>query len=545
VIADRQPVGWRRAVFCALALVVLSQVLITAPLAVFGTAKAPSVPAGLLWAVFAVASVPLMLAVTFELVFTNRRREWSLFGVAPPRRIWSSVGIFLILTVVAFFVASVVDSLIGISPPSKDTTFDGSTGFQLFQAGLAVLFAPWIEEAAVRGVLLGALWRRFGFWVGAPVSAFLWAGLHFESFVLILFTMWGVLLAWLRRRTGSLLPGIAIHGTWNAIVVALDQPLWMALSSWCLLATSVVAAYRRVPEPVVFVEPPPAPEPAAAPRPRPPDTELTRRFRAPAVMGVINVTPDSFSDGGDYLDPTAAITHGLDLAAQGAVLIDIGGESTRPGAQQVPLDEELARVIPVIEGLVQRTPVPISIDTMKAEVARQALRAGASFVNDVSALRHDSEMAGVVAAAACPVCLMHMQGTPRTMQEDPRYADVTAEVAEFLLERARHAEANGIRREMICLDPGIGFGKTMDHNLTLLRDLGQIVTLGYPVLIAVSRKRFLGQITGRAERERTAGTIAANLEAFGRGAWMFRVHDVGPVREALDVAAAINRPEAR
>ena len=408
-----------------------------------------------------------------------------------------------------------------------------------------MLFAPWIEETMVRGVLLGALWRRFGFWIGAVVSSFLWAGLHLELFVLILFTMWGVLLAWLRRRTGSLLPGVAIHGSWNTAVVAFNQPLWMAAASWCLLASTVVAAYRRVPEPVVFVEPPPVIEPVAVPRPRPPDTELTRRFRAPAVMGVINVTPDSFSDGGDYLDPTAAITHGLDLAAQGAVLIDIGGESTRPGAQQVPLEEELARVIPVIEGLARRTPVPISIDTMKAEVARRALRAGVSFVNDVSALRHDPEMAGVVAAAGCPVCLMHMQGTPRTMQDDPRYADVTGEVAEFLLERARHAEANGIRREMICLDPGIGFGKTMEHNLTLMRDLDQIVALGYPVLIAVSRKRFLGQITGRAERERTAGTIAANLEAYGRGAWMFRVHDVGPVREALDVAAAIRGPEAR
>jgi dihydropteroate synthase len=544
VIADRQPVGWRRAVFGALALVVLSQVLISFPLGVFGTAKAPSVPAGLLWAVFVVASVPLMLAVTFELVFANRRREWSLFGVAPPRRVASSIGIFLGLTLVAFFVAAVLNNAFGIETPTEDTTFDGTTGYQLFQAALAVLFAPWIEEVAVRGVLLGSLWRRFGFWVAAPVSALLWAGLHFELFVVILFTMWGVLLAWLRRRTGSLLPGIAMHGSWNAVVVALNQPLWMAVVSWCLLAGSVLVAYRRVPEPVVFFDPPPA-EPGVAPRPRPPDTELTRRFPAPAVMGVINVTPDSFSDGGDYLDPAAAIAHGLDLAAQGAVLIDIGGESTRPGARQVPLDEELARVIPVVAGLARRTPVPISIDTMKAEVARQALSAGASFVNDVSALRHDPEMAGVVAGAGCPVCLMHMQGTPRTMQDDPRYADVTGEVAEFLLDRARHAEANGVRREMICLDPGIGFGKTMEHNLTLLRDLDQIVALGYPVLIAVSRKRFLGQITGRAERQRTAGTIAANLEAFARGAWMFRVHDVGPVREALDVAAAIRGREAR
>jgi dihydropteroate synthase len=547
VIADRQPVGWRRGVFAGVALVALSQLLLVVPFGVFGDAKAPSVPAGLLWAVFAIATVPLMLAVTFELAFVNRRREWSLFGIAPPRRIASSVGIFLALSVVAFIAAAVLDAIFGIAPPDHDTTFDGSTGYQLFQAGLAVLFAPWIEETAVRGVLLGSLWRRFGFWIAAPVSAFLWAGLHFELFVLILFTMWGILLAWLRRRTGSLLPGIVVHGSWNALVVALNQPPWMAVAAWCLLAGSVAFAYRRMPQPVVFVDPPPAPavpEPALPPA-RPPDTALTRRFRRPAVMGVINVTPDSFSDGGDFLDPAAAIAHGLDLAAQGAVLIDVGGESTRPGARQVACDEELARVIPVVEGLSRRTAVPISIDTMKAEVARRALRAGASFVNDVSALRHDPEMVGVVAEAGCPVCLMHMQGTPRTMQDDPRYADVTGEVAEFLLERARFAEAGGIRREMICIDPGIGFGKTMEHNLTLLRQLDQIVALDYPVLIAVSRKRFLGQITGRAERQRTAGTIAANLEAFGRGAWMFRVHDVEPVREALDVAAAIRAEQAR
>jgi dihydropteroate synthase len=409
-----------------------------------------------------------------------------------------------------------------------------------------VVFAPWVEETAFRGVLLGALWRllgrvwpRFGFWVAALLSSFLWAGLHIEPFVLILFTMWGTLLAWLRRRTGSLLPGVALHGTWNAAVVALNQPIWMAAVSWLAMAGSVVLAYRRVPEPVTFVDAPAAATPTL---PRPPDTELTRRFPPPAVMGVINVTPDSFSDGGDYLDPAAAISHGLELVEQGAVLIDIGGESTRPGAQPVLADDELARVIPVIEGLVARTPVPISIDTMKAEVARRALDAGATFVNDVSALRHDPEMVSVVAAAGVPVCLMHMQGTPRTMQDDPRYADVTGEVAEFLLERARFAEAAGVSRELICVDPGIGFGKTMEHNLTLLRELDQIVMLGYPVLIAVSRKRFLGQITGRAERQRTAGTIAANLEAFGRGAWMFRVHDAGPVREALDVAAAIRGP---
>jgi dihydropteroate synthase len=271
------------------------------------------------------------------------------------------------------------------------------------------------------------------------------------------------------------------------------------------------------------------------------ESALRQRFPAPAVMGVINVTPDSFSDGGDHLDPAAAIAHGLTLAEAGADIIDIGGESTRPGAQPVTLEQELARVIPVIEGLAGRTAVPISIDTMKAEVARRAIAAGAGFVNDVSALRHDPQMAAVVHEAGVGVCLMHMQGTPRTMQQDPRYDDVVGEVCEFLTERAAFAVSQGIDPALICIDPGIGFGKTIEHNLTLLRDLDGIASLGHPVLVAVSRKRFLGQITGRAERQRVAGTVAANLEAFRRGGWMFRVHDVAPNREALDVAAAVAR----
>jgi dihydropteroate synthase len=268
---------------------------------------------------------------------------------------------------------------------------------------------------------------------------------------------------------------------------------------------------------------------------------LVDRFPGPAVMGVINVTPDSFSDGGDFLDPRAAIDHGLALAADGADLIDIGGESTRPGAEPVSLEQELARVLPVVEGLSAATSVPISIDTTKAEVARRAVAAGATFVNDVSALRHDPGMAEVVRESAAGLCLMHMQGTPRTMQDDPQYADVVSEVAGFLLERAGFAEAQGIDPTLICIDPGIGFGKTIEHNLTLLRDLDRIVALGYPVLVAVSRKRFLGKITGRAEKQRLAGTVAANLEALHRGAWMFRVHEVAANREALDVATAVAR----
>jgi dihydropteroate synthase len=268
-------------------------------------------------------------------------------------------------------------------------------------------------------------------------------------------------------------------------------------------------------------------------------TGLRDRFPTPAVMGVVNVTPDSFSDGGLYLDPAAAIARGRELAAEGADLLDVGGESTRPGSDPVSAGVELDRVLPVIEGLVGAGAAPVSVDTMKAEVARQALAAGASFVNDVTALRHDPEMAGVIAEAGVPVCLMHMLGTPKTMQQDPRYQDVVAEVSEFLLERAAAAEAAGVPRDLICLDPGIGFGKTLDHNLELLAHLERLAGLGYPLLIAVSRKRFLGAITGRGEADRLAATIAANVAALERGAWMFRVHDVRPNREALDVCARI------
>jgi dihydropteroate synthase len=349
-----------------------------------------------------------------------------------------------------------------------------------------------------------------------------------------------MLLAWLRRRTGSLLPGIGLHGSWNTLVMGTTGGGWVPVPFLGLLLATIYSAVRWMPDTPVFV-PRPAVTAATAAAPLVPDTVLTRRYPAPALMGVINVTPDSFSDGGDFLDPEAAIAHGLALAEAGADLIDIGGESTRPGAVPVSEERELARVIPVVEGLAARTAVPISIDTMKAEVARRAIAAGAVFVNDVSALRHDPDMAEVVRAAGVPVCLMHMQGTPGTMQDDPRYVDVVAEVGEFLAERARFAESQGIARELICIDPGIGFGKTIEHNLTLLRELDRIAALGYPVLVALSRKRFLGQITGRAEKERVAGTVAANLEAYRRGGWMFRVHDVAPNREALDVAAAVGR----
>jgi dihydropteroate synthase len=256
------------------------------------------------------------------------------------------------------------------------------------------------------------------------------------------------------------------------------------------------------------------------------------------VMGVVNVTPDSFSDGGEFLAPGAAIAHGRRLAAEGADILDIGGESTRPGAEPVSEDEELRRVIPVIEALADADG-EISIDTTKAEVARRALAAGASIVNDVSAFRFDPALADVVADAGCECCLMHMLGEPRTMQQDPRYDDVVADVKAFLEERMAFAVAQGVAEERIWLDPGIGFGKTLEHNLALVRRLDEIVALGRPVVIGTSRKSFLGKLTGRPEKERLPGTVATNVIALERGASVFRVHDVAEVVDALRVAAAV------
>jgi dihydropteroate synthase len=261
----------------------------------------------------------------------------------------------------------------------------------------------------------------------------------------------------------------------------------------------------------------------------------------PVVMGVINVTPDSFSDGGLYLDVDAAVAHGHELAAEGAAILDVGGESTRPGADEVPEADELERVVPVVERLAQAsgTDAPrVSIDTRKARVAEQALQAGARIVNDVSAFRHAPEIAGMVASAGAHCCLMHMLGEPRTMQQDPRYDDVVAEVKAFLEERLAFAIGEGVPEERVWLDPGIGFGKTLDHNLELLRRLDEIAALGRPVVIGSSRKSFLGRITGRDEVERLPGTIATNVIAWERGARVFRVHDVAPVVDALKVATA-------
>jgi len=267
-------------------------------------------------------------------------------------------------------------------------------------------------------------------------------------------------------------------------------------------------------------------------------TPLEEAFPRPSVIGVLNVTPDSFSDGGAFLDPGRAITQAKRLLAEGAVLVDIGGESTRPGSEGVSAAAELRRVEPVLEGLAG---LPVSIDTSKAEVARRALELGAVLVNDVTALRADPDLAGVVADANAYLCLMHMLGEPRTMQDAPRYDDVVAEVASFLEERLATAVAAGIQEERVCLDPGLGFGKTVKHNLELLARMDELVAIGRPVLVGASRKRFLGRILG--DRKAVTGTVAAgvavNVLAYERGASLFRVHDVRENTEALAAARSV------
>ena len=265
---------------------------------------------------------------------------------------------------------------------------------------------------------------------------------------------------------------------------------------------------------------------------------LSERYARGALMGVLNVTPDSFSDGGEHADRAAAIAHGRRLAAEGAALVDVGGESTRPGAEPVPAELELARVLPVIEVLAADG-IAVSIDTSRAVVAEAALAAGAVLVNDVTALRGDPQLAAVVAGAGADLCLMHMLGEPRTMQDDPRYDDVVAEVESFLAERADAAVAAGVARERIALDPGIGFGKTLAHNLALLRALPRLARLG-PLLIGVSRKRFLGTLTGREiAADRVAASVAAALYCYRGGAHLLRVHDVGATADALAVERAL------
>ncbi len=258
----------------------------------------------------------------------------------------------------------------------------------------------------------------------------------------------------------------------------------------------------------------------------------------PRVMGVINVTPDSFSDGGHLASSAAAVEHGRTLVEEGADMLDVGGESTRPGAQPVSIENELRRVVPVIEGL-RDVGVPLSVDTSKPEVMRAALASGADMINDVVGFRAQGAFESVAASAAA-VCIMHMQGEPRTMQAHPLYTDVVREVGEYLEERARAAMAAGIAHERVVIDPGFGFGKTLDHNLELLRALGALSARGWPVLAGLSRKSMLGKITGRETSQRVHASVAAALMAVINGARIVRVHDVRATRDALDVYDAVS-----
>jgi dihydropteroate synthase len=264
----------------------------------------------------------------------------------------------------------------------------------------------------------------------------------------------------------------------------------------------------------------------------------TLDLTTPRIMGVLNVTPDSFADGGRFVATDDALAQARAMVAAGADLIDVGGESTRPGAAPVAVDEELARVVPVIERLVAELAVPVSIDTTKPEVMRAAVAAGATLINSVDALRAPGALAAA-AAAGVPVCLMHMQGEPRTMQRDPRYGDVVGEVAAFLRERLAAAAAAGIAPEAVLLDPGLGFGKTLDHNLALLRGLPALAALGRPLVVGVSRKRMIGDLTGRAVEDRAVGSAVAAAFAVARGAQVVRAHDVAATRDALRIAAAL------
>ena len=268
--------------------------------------------------------------------------------------------------------------------------------------------------------------------------------------------------------------------------------------------------------------------------------------KLPKLMGVVNVTPDSFSDGGSFLDPETAITHAHQLVEEGADLLDIGGESTRPGSDPVSSEEEIRRVVPVIEGIRSHLPqVPMSIDTSKASVAAAALTAGANIVNDVTAGRGDTEMLPLVAEQQVEFMLMHMQGNPKTMQRAPVYQDVVAEVEQFFQERIYAAEAAGIPKHLLTLDPGVGFGKTLEHNLEVLRALPRFKQLGCPLLLGVSRKRWIGDLTGSPVNQRLAGSLAGAIACMLRGADLIRVHDVRETRDALRVADAILGPERR
>jgi dihydropteroate synthase len=262
-------------------------------------------------------------------------------------------------------------------------------------------------------------------------------------------------------------------------------------------------------------------------------TTLIEFGRLPKLMGIVNVTPDSFSDGGKYLEPNHAVAHALRLADEGADLLDIGGESTRPYSQPVGVDEQLRRVMPVIGPLAEHTSLPISIDTRSATVAREAVAAGAQIINDITGLEEDPDMLSVALDSQAAVCLMHMQGDPRTMQDAPHYTNPLAEVSDYMADRRDQLLAAGIDRRRICLDPGIGFGKSQAHNLTLLAGCRQLHALGCPILVGHSKKRFLSKLGGGLKTDRSIATIGAAMALAAQGVQILRVHDIGPMRQAL------------
>jgi dihydropteroate synthase len=257
------------------------------------------------------------------------------------------------------------------------------------------------------------------------------------------------------------------------------------------------------------------------------------------VMGILNVTPDSFSDGGRYYEPEQAIIHGIELIRAGADILDIGGESTRPGSESVSADEQISRVIPVVENLSKRTPVPISIDTTSVEVARAAIDAGASIINDISGLRFEPEMAALAAEREVPVIIMHMMGLPRTMQISPSYVDPVGEIKSFLAERVEWAVREGISREKIIIDVGIGFGKRLEDNLAILKHIDNFFDLGLPVLVGHSRKSFIGMLTGEPVEQRDSATLAVSMFLAAHGVHILRVHDVEPTRQGCEIIGKI------
>ncbi|MDR2011924.1 MAG: dihydropteroate synthase [Rhodanobacter sp.] len=268
------------------------------------------------------------------------------------------------------------------------------------------------------------------------------------------------------------------------------------------------------------------------------------RFDRPLIAGIVNVTPDSFSDGGRHADTASAIAHGLRLVEEGADMLDIGGESTRPGAEPVSVRDEIIRVVPVIEALVGQTQVPVAVDTSRPEVMRAAVAAGAGFINEVYALRREGAL-DAAAELKVPVCLMHMRGEPRSMQDDPQYADVVGEVHRFLAERVFACEMSGMDKKRVLVDPGFGFGKALEHNLALLRALDRFGELGGGVLVGLSRKSMIGALTGRDVEQRAAGSVAAALIAVQRGATIVRVHDVAITRDALAVWTAVHAGDSQ